>query len=355
MDAKERDATAPVSGEEAQLQAARRRGFGPLMLLVARLRPDAPEVGGEAMPSEEPVRLKHDPALIFSTGDVAAARRARLPADPNDLRPRQEVVEITTTFLGLTGTVSPLPGYVAEEVAQEVAHAGDEPPRQREFLDLFHHRVLSLFHRAATVHDPSATYRSDQSDAWSRRLLALEGFDAEGGAIPDEETWRLLRYAPLLGERAMTGAGLAAALTDSLRVELGEAGVAIEQFVGTWVPIAREDRTRLGVAACELGRTAVLGSHVFDRAGKIRVVLGPLDRAGFERFERPALRARVARTVRALAGDALDHEIVLWLGPDAAPPLALSASGAFQLGRNAWLGRQGKDARFTVGGRYSAA
>jgi type VI secretion system protein ImpH len=349
MDAQERDAAAPVSREEERLQTARRRGFGPLMLLLERLSPDAPEVGGEAMPAEEPIRLRHDPALAFPTGDVSSVRRVTLPSDPNDLRPPREVVEITTTFLGLTGTVSPLPGYIAEEVAQEVAHAGDEPPRQREFLDLFHHRILSLFHRAMIVHDPAATCRSDQSDAWSRRLLALEGFDAAGGGVPDEETWRLLRCAPLLAERAMTGAGLEAAIADSLRFELGCARVAVEQFVGTWVPLAAEDRTRLGAAACELGRSAVLGSHVFDRAGKFRVVIGPLDRAGYQRFSSPELRSRVMRFVRALAGDELAHEIVLWLGPDAAPPLELSAGGTFQLGRNAWLGRQGTDARFTVG------
>lgn len=350
MDAQERDATAAVSGEDALLRSARRRGFDPLMRVVERLRPGSPEVGGEAMPAEEPIRLRHDPSLGFSTGDVASVRRARLPADPGDLQPRPEIVEITTTFLGLTGTVSPLPGYFAEEVAQEVAHAGDEPARQREFLDLFHHRVLSLFHRAATVHDPAATCRSDQSDAWARRLLALEGFDPVGGHLPDLEPWRLLRYAPLLGERAMTASGLAAAVADALREELGGARVTVEQFVGTWVPVSPDDRTCLGVAACELGRLAMLGSHVFDRAGSFRVVLGPLDAEGFRRFERPELRARAGRIVRALAGDALDHEIVLWLSRDAAPPLALDSSGAFRLGRNAWLGRQEKDARFVLGG-----
>lgn len=350
MDAPKRDEAAPVSDEASRLDAARRRGFGPLMLLVARLWPDSPEIGGEAHPAEEPVRLRHDPTLAFATGDVTSVRLARLAPDPNDLHPRREVVEITTAFLGLTGTVSPMPGYLAEEVAQEVAHAGDQPANQREFLDLFHHRALSLFHRAAMVFDPAATCRSDLSDEWARRLLTLEGFDP-GGHVPDLERWRLLRYASLLGERTMTAAGLAAAVGDALREELGGARVTVEQFVGTWVPIAPEDRTRLGAAACELGRTAMLGSHVFDRAGMFRVVLGPLDGDGFERFESPELRARARRIVRALAGDALDHEIVLWLAPDAAPPLALTASGGFRLGRNAWLGRQSKDARFTVGSR----
>lgn len=352
MDAQERDPAADLSAAgaalDARLEAARRRGLGPLMLLVARLRPDAPDVGGEAMPREEAVRFRHDPALVFHTGDVSAVRRAPLPAAPDELGAGPEVVEITTTFLGLTGTVSPLPGYVAEEVAKEVAHAGDEPPRRREFLDLFHHRLVSLFHRAATVHDPAATHRSDQSDLWSRRVLALAGLDAGAEELPPLERWRLLRCAALLSERAVTGAALEAALGDLLAEHLGGARVSVEQFVGTWAPVAPEDRTRLGAAACELGRTALLGSHVFDRAGKFRVVIGPLDRAGYARFADPDLQALVGRAVAALAGDELEREIVLWLGPDATPRLALSSRGDFQLGKNAWLGRPATDARFTV-------
>ncbi|HET8542762.1 MAG TPA: type VI secretion system baseplate subunit TssG, partial [Anaeromyxobacter sp.] len=97
------------------------------------------------------------------------------------------------------------------------------------------------------------------------------------------------------------------------------------------------------------GRSAVLGSRVFDRAGKFCVVVGPLDRAGYERFADGALARRASRVVRALAGSALEHEVVLRLAPDAAPPPALSAAGPFRVGRNAWLGRQGAEARLSLG------
>jgi type VI secretion system protein ImpH len=349
MDAQERDPRAPLSdGEAERLEVARRRGFGPLMLLVERLRPDHPDVGGAAAPHEEAVRFRHDPSLAFSTSDVTSVRSVARAADPHDLAPRAPVLEITTTFLGLTGAVSPLPGFFAEEVAQEVAQASGDPARRREFLDLFHHRILSLFHRAATAHDPAATWRSDASDAWSSRILALAGLDVAGGGLPDVPAWRLLRWAPLLAGGAVTAAGLEAALADALAAELGGARVTVEQFVGTWVPIAPEDRTRLGVAGCALGRSTLLGARVFDRAGKIRIVVGPLDRAGYDRFRDPELRDRLERCVRALVPEGLDHEVALELEPDAAPPPVLSAAGTFRLGRNVWLGRQRSPARLAA-------
>jgi type VI secretion system protein ImpH len=238
---------------------------------------------------------------------------------------------------------------MAEEVAQEVAQE-EEPPRQREFLDLFHHRALSFFHRARAKHDLSGGALSDQSDDWSRRLLALLGRDrlpAAGGDV-DVPPWRLLRFAPLLAERAVTASALGACLADVLADDLRGAAVAIEQFVGTWVELAPDERTRLGVAATELGRSLVLGTRVFDRAGRFRVVVGPLDAEGYARFSAPGPAAAIRRTVRALAGEALDVEVVLRLAPHAAPGCALSSAGRFRLGQNTWIGRPSRETRVAL-------
>lgn len=352
MDPQERDAVAAVSGETDPLEVARRRGFRQLMLLIDRLRPGAASaLGGAASPHEEQVRFRHHPALAFVPSDVVATREVVLPGEPGHGEPRR-VLEITTSFLGLTGAVSPLPPYVAEEIAQESAYEREDAPAlRRDFLDLFHHRAISFFHRATAKHDPAATYLSDQSDDWSRRVLALlgvDGYDAPADA-DGEPAWRMLRFAPLLAERAVTAAALEAALADVLREDLPPgAEVRIEQFVGTWVEIAPGDRTRLGAAASELGRSTVLGQRVFDRAGKFRVVVGPLDRAGYERFAAEGPAREIRRVVRGLVGEGQDHELVLRLAPDAAPPLRLSSRGPVRLGRSAWLGRQSREARLRI-------
>lgn len=357
MDAPERDARPDLIAPEepgpagaaaapaARLERARAHGFVPLLMLLDRLRPGAADVGGEAAPELEAVRFRHDPSLAFSTSDVAAVQERVLPPDPTDFtdRPRSRW-DVTTTFLGLTGAVSPLPSFVSEEILQRDADDG----RNRDFLDLFHHRVLSFLARGWLKYDPAASHLSDFSDPWSRRLLAWIGEDVQDrGEDPSPSApWLLLRAGPLLAERALTADGLQALLEDSLGEALeGEARIAVEQFTGSWVPIPEEDRTRLGVSASALGQSTVLGRQVLDPASGVAVVVGPLDRGGYRRFalEREA-RDRLQRAMATLTRGALRWHLILRLTPEAAPPARLGAAGS-RLGVDAWLGKQGGEAR----------
>ncbi len=360
MDPAERDAPAALSDEASRIEAARRQGFLPLLVLLDRLSPGAADVGGEVGAASEQVRFRHDPALSFTPGDVSRVEERMLPPDPMDFTSRsRRRWEIVTTFLGLTGTVSPLPQYVSEEIVQQ-------PPDEqanRDFLDLFHHRALSLLARGLLELDPSATYLCDQGDPWSTRLLALLGVDpatrlgpsGEPPAVPpgvgeEAARWLMLRAAPLLAERAPTAAGLEAILRDALHDELEGAPLAIEQFVGVRVPIAEPDRTRLGVQANTLGRDAVLGHTVLDRTGTVGVVVGPVGRAGYLRFAVERTASRKLRATLELAGRGeLSCLVELLLEPEAAPPLRLAAADGSRLGRDAWLGGQKRAARVPLG------
>jgi type VI secretion system protein ImpH len=332
--------------EAERIAQARRAGFYPLLVLLERLHPDrAP--WGTALPAEEGIRFRHDPSLAFSTGDVGTVERRKIQPDPEDITAEaKEVVEITTTFLGLTGAVSPLPSYFAEEVLHE---EGDS--RQREFLDIFHHRVVSLFYRARAKYDVPNSRHSAGADAWSRRLLELLGYDSTG-ARPERfgvPAWRLLRLGAVLAERDLTAPALEAVLADLLDEDLGDAGVSVEQFVGTWAEVAEDQLSRLGRSCTALGRDLLLGRRVFDRAGKFRIVIGPLSRDGYARFsESGGPLRRIAELVATVASDHLEYEVVLWLSREAAPSMQLTSTGKTRLGKNAWLGGQAREARVRV-------
>ncbi len=361
MDPAERDAGVAVGDEAARIEAARRQGFLPLLVLLDRLQPGAADLGGDVGAAAEHVRFRHDPAMHFTPGDVTRVEEQRLPPDPNDFTSRaRRRWDVVTTFLGLTGTVSPIPQYMAEEIVQQ-------PPDERasqDFLDLFHHRAISLLARGLLENDPAASHRGDQSDLWSSRLLALAGVDpatrlGPGGDPPTapvgvgegDARWLLLRAAALVTERAPTAAGLEAILRDALRDELEGAPLAVEQFVGVRVPIAEPDRARLGVQASTLGRDAVVGRTVLDRTGTVGVVVGPVGRAGYVRFAVERSAAEKLRATLELAGRGeLSCQIELLLEPGAAPPLHLGPPGTgSRLSRDAWLGGQKRPARVPIG------
>lgn len=321
----------PLEEVVRHLDAARRRGAYPLLVLLERLLGGDAGIGTAAHLDEERIRLRHDRQLAFRAGEVTSVR----VKDVNRERP---VVEIVTSFLGLTGAASPLPPYLVEEVAQE----DEEAPARRDFLDMFHHRFVSLFFRARARSDYANGYRSDQTDAWSRRVLALLGRDRRTLLEP----WRVLRWAALLAQRNVTPAALEAAVGDVLSEALGPVGVTVEPFVGDWVPIEPDDQNRLGRARTRLGEDLVLGRRILDRASKFRLVVGPLGREGLVRLRGDeALLRRVALTVAELCAATLDFELVLWLTPEAAPHLEL---GAARLGRDSWLGGQVRETRLRV-------
>lgn len=349
MAAEERSADASVEAllgrEGAHLP------FIAMVALLERLAGATGKLGGAGAPSEEPIRFRHDPSLGFSAADVRKVTSVQLPLDPsNSLSPTRPGYEVLTTFLGLTGAASPLPLYFAEEIAQE----DPERPIKRQFLDLFHHRLLSLLYRGVSSYTLSADLQRDATDVWSRRLLALAGFDtfeqpAWEGRIPPA---RLLRVSALLAQRARPAQSLARLLMDLLEDGLEGGEVRVRQFVGKWVDIEPEQRMQLGRVNTILGQSSVVGRRVFDRAGSFDVELGPLSQEGYKRFlPEGDLLPLVQECVGLFCRDPLDYQVVLLLRQNEAPSLRLAGAEnkGSRLGRDSWLGvRREQDTRVYV-------
>lgn len=325
-----------VAVAEALAKAAPRASFFPLVAFLERLTAGAQPLGGDGPASEEGIRFRHDPAMTFSAGDVSRVRlreeRIR-PGDPGS--PTRKLFEVMTTFLGLTGAVTPLPLYVAEEVAREVE---DEGTVRRDFLDVFHHRLLSLVFRIRSRYDLGSGFKVGAEDRWSRRVLALSGVPQvrPGSLVP---AWRLLRLSPLLAGRARTALGLEAFLSDVLGDELGGGKVEIRQFAGVWADLEVGQRCQLGRANHRLGKDAVLGAKVYFRAGSFNIRLGPLDEATYRRFLVDGdLHPVVQEAVQTYLADPLEYTLDLVLAKEAGTGFKLSRKGGGRLGRDTWLG-----------------
>lgn len=318
--------------------------FQPLVALLERLTAGAVRVGSAGPVSGEAIRFRHDPSLAFSAGDVSQVRVR--PSHLEESGAPAHVVEVVTTFLGLFGAVSPLPDYIPEEIAQE----DPDTPLKREFLDLFHHRLLSLLYRALALYSLEAETTRGADDAWSRRLLALGGLDTyerpyAGRLSPTQ----LLRLSPLLATRARTARSLELALTDVLSPVLGEATVTLRQFAGSWVDTEPEHRLRLGRANSRLGRSTLLGSKLFDRAGRFDIVISPLEGPVYRRLLPEGDLAPVVREVVDLfQRDPLDCALVLGVREGALPAFRLSRQTPSRLGQDCYLGQRRSDMRLRM-------
>jgi type VI secretion system protein ImpH len=325
-------------------EEAPRLGFFQLVAYLERLTASGTaRVGSVGPVNEEMIRFRHDPSLGFSSGDVSSVALREVPVRAEEPYSRRPLFEVVTHFLGLTGSVSPLPMYIAEEVAQE------DPDRavRREFLDLFHHRLLSLLYRIESKYRISSESNFDNTDQWSRRLLALAGFDTyEGERTSKLPTRRLLRIVPLLASRARTADKLEAALEDVLGENLEGARVRVEQFVGRWVDI--DARLRLGRSNHILGRNTVLGGKAFDRMGKIKIHIEPLPTTVYRRMLPGGdLLPQAREVVRLFLKDPLEYEFELGLTEGVTQTFNLSSTQSAQLGRDTWLGK-GRQVRLSI-------
>lgn len=327
---------------ETVIESARYMRFFPLVSLLERLTADAVRIGGDGPPSREAIRFRHDSSLSFSTGDVESASIIRVPVDlDNPHGATRPVAQLVTTFLGLTGSTSPLPMYIAEEVLHE-----DERGIRRDFLDIFHHRLISILYRSVMRYSLAREHRANQDDPWVDRVLAISGLDPEAfvprSAIP---RGKLLQLAPLVGRRGRGARDLQAALRLLVDEHLTPgATLVVEEFAGGWVPVHNDQQCTLGVRNNLLGRDAMLGGKVFDRAGRFQIAVGPLDGEGRDAFSLKGRGLRLLQEgVRLVVKESLDYDVELRVDASAAQRFRLYSRDPSRLGQNTRLGLGDRD------------
>jgi type VI secretion system protein ImpH len=232
---------------------------------------------------------------------------------------------ITPTFMGMLGAHGALPAHFTERIVAWQASQQDEAPRA--FLDMLSNRMLALFYEAWRKYRVEHAI-SDGTDRFKPLLLALAGF-AEGSMLPGADgvrTEAIALYAGLLQQRPVSSIVLARILASYLGV-----GIVVEEMVDYWDVMARAEQSALGGANAALGASAVAGERCWRPDLHVRLTLGPLDRAAYERFL-PGRPAAVAlRKLLSLFGEpALVYEIALVLKAQEVQPARLS--GALEAG-----------------------
>jgi type VI secretion system protein ImpH len=299
--------------------------------LLARLSPERAPVGGWANPGDEVARFAVNHSLGFPPNEIQAL--ALPPASGGDAA---APAHLTVNFLGLTGPQGVLPHVYTEHAA---ARARARDTAFRDFLDLFHHRALSLFYRAWERSHFAAAYESRGEDRLYAHLLDLAGLGTAGlrDRLPARDE-ALAFYAGLLGARARSADGLARLAADYFGVP-----AAVEQFVGEWRRVDAGGQCALGDDG-DCGRLGfgVIGDAAWDAQARVRLRLGPLTRAQVDAFLPGGdAHAPLAALARLYADDQVGVDVQLVLLRDAVAGCTLGtpapADGAPRLGRGSWL------------------
>ncbi|MCE9533644.1 MAG: type VI secretion system baseplate subunit TssG [Planctomycetes bacterium] len=306
--------------------------FQAVRLLERMSKGERVPVGGDRPPEEEAVSFRVWPGLGFPAGSIVKAEEGTESTSP----------ELWVTFLGLIGAQGVLPQHYSSLLLSRIRK---KDFHLRDFLDMFHHRIMSLFYRAWEKNRLPFSYEHSRDtaaeDAGTRALFSLIGLGTGGTrgrcGFPDESQ---LYFGGLLARSTRSAVGLQQLLSEYFGVE-----ARVVQYEGQWLRLDRENqanlpdtRNPLGSNTC-LGRDVIIGRRVWDVQSKIRLSLGPLRYATFHAMlpggdQKLALR----RWVRQYLGLELDVDVQLLLAPEEVPwtRLRYDEEHGPRLGWNSW-------------------
>lgn len=304
-------------------------------------------VGNRGPIGKESFRFRPDVSMGFPATDV------RQVSHIDDQESGSFYHQIDVTFLGLYGVATPLPLHYAVDVLRSVetynvatqvqteesaastaTESGSTPIR--DFLDIFHHRIVSLFYRSWLKYRYDRAFGMPGRDPITDYLLWLIGCspDLDESAIGVEPV-RMLRYAGVLTQRPRSAAMLEGVLQDYWE----GVDARVEQCVGRWVTIGESDQCKMGFANSGLGSDLTVGEQVYDLNGSFCICLGPMDWETYLKFLPGTACYSQTRSLAAFyCTDPLAFSVELQLKAGEVPEMQLtSGTDGSRLGLTSWV------------------
>jgi type VI secretion system protein ImpH len=291
--------------------------------LLETLFPGKKPLGQTLSPREEAVRFSVKPGLTFPPSDISGLKQAD----------QKSPVEMDVTFMGLIGPSGVLPYWYNELAIERVR---EKDLALTAFLDIFHHRLVSLFYLAWKKYNLAVTYAPGASDRLSRHLLSLMGLGTPGLSgmigLPEES---LIFYGGLLSRQVPSAVAIEATVE-----YFADTKAEVHQFIERVIPLDPEDQTQVGSANSELGISTVCGSYARENQTKFRINLGPTDYDHFVRFFPTGdLLRPIFSLTRFMVGIEYEFEVRPFLRREEVPlcTIGVETPAAPRLGWSTWL------------------
>lgn len=308
------------------LESGHRFEFFQAMYLLERFLGDRAQIGYGKSCRDEGIKLRPDTSMGFPASEIMQIERLAARESGADR------FRLTTTFMGLYGVDTPLPLHYASEICG----LDSDEEHVRDFIDIIHHRVLSLFYRSWAKYRHYLTFRPDGSDPISNYMLCLAGL---GPALRDEndavDPVRYVRYVGLLTQWPHSAAGLGGILRDFFE----DFRIEITQCVGRWIAVPDDQCNKMGENHCRMGIDLTVGERIFDRKTTFRATVGPMGFDDYASFLPAGSRfAQINELVRLYVVDPLSFQLELGLKKSDVPRCSMSSSDAgARLGWTSWL------------------
>jgi type VI secretion system ImpH/TssG family protein len=309
-----------------ETQDLSRTGLFPIVRQLEARAPAKPRVGRAKRPEQSIVDLAQQPNLQFQNRTLA------------EVEPMNGRMRLRGYWLGLTGSMGPLPIHLSEFAYYERRYGKKHP--FGDWLDLIAGRMLQMFYRAWAEAQPVAHADRSEDDKFAGWLSALSGC-CEGARSGDAFFPRArVHYAAVFA-----GLRSAVALQDALSHLLGQPAQVVE-YMPKWRSFEPEDRSRLGRTYSTLGSDVALGSRVFSASDAFRVIVRAESFRHYQSLLPGGERFRVAaEAIEAFKPSHLEWDLCVEIDDADAPAARLDSRA--RLGWTSWLKRPSKPRAMT--------
>ena len=284
-----------------------------------------PQMGRSRRPREDAIRLGQEARMAFPPSTIRAFKA------PDDTGPG----ELTNRFFGFFGPHGPLPNHLTEYARERQINNRDSS--FVAFANMLTHRLMGLLYRSWVTGQPAVDLDRGAGSQFESHVAALAGLHGASlrnrDAMPDMAK---RHFAGQMSSGTKNTEGLIAILSDFFH-----APFKMQEFVGSWLELEDDDQWQLGVAG-GLGQTTSIGTKVWSRAAKFRLIVGPLSLEDYKRLlPGGSPMDKMAAVVRGYVGDALDWDVNIILKADEVPSAVLG--GDTRLGQTSWIGERTGD------------
>lgn len=363
---------------DSLLREGHRFEFFQAVRLLERNLKGEPSVGEQSVPGRERIKFRSRVRMDFPASDINKV----IPPKGDDERH-----ELDTNFLPVGGFNGPLPQPYVQTLLDRTKR---RDYAMRDFIDIFHHRLISVFYRIRKKHRVALDQSHPGETHFTRYFLSFLGLGTKGtlnrlgvSTAADlnpvagsanrsaEQTeglrkllnpWlsrtapvddrALIRFAGLLNQRPRSAVGLELFLSGHFRIP-----VKVRQFAGQWHRLDDDQKTVLGRGGMNnvLGQTATLGEKVWDNTSRIEIEIGPVNSATqADLLPSGSGYASLCALARFYLGDSTDFDIRYRVAAGQVDQIRLGANT--RLGWTSWLkteGAEGDDAQVSVRPRFN--
>ncbi len=247
-----------------------------LLHRLAKGEKGTPELSLRDDPAQETLRFSADASLAFPCSDISALKRDTSGA-----------FRMTTTFMGLQGSQSPLPGYYLDHLAWKAVH---EQSPVGDFLDMFSHRLTQFVWHIWRKYRYHISFRNGGVDAFSQRMYSLVGLGHR--QLRDKlaiNHSKMLAYSGILANPGRSPEIICGLVSHCF--DLSE--VTLQNWQRRKVDIEPDQQNSLGSYSLKNGEKLagrsvlgnfVLGTRVPDLSGKFQLSITSLTRKQFLSF-----------------------------------------------------------------------